>query len=193
MAQDLCVDYGPRTGRAFYSELHAQTTMSDLLFEETIAFLLGREFPAIIHFFDHSEIVDQWFLSATRDELPTSYFYVALTATGASVVDGKTPLHRLVVVNRMALAASVQRFARLIDGGSLDRIYGIADERYVIDTPKKLQDLFNTAICYRADLLAIDEGLFSVSMRDELLKESSALSFSAECRLISAQVVESLS
>jgi hypothetical protein len=167
--------------------------MSDLLFEETIAFLLGREFPAIIHFYDYWEITEQWFLPATHDERPTSYFYAALTRKGVTVMNGETASHRLVIVNRMALAASVQRYARLIDGGSLDRIYGIAHERYVIDTPQKLQDLFNTAICYRADLLAIDDSLFSLPLRDELLKESSALSFSGEFRLISSQVVESLS
>jgi hypothetical protein len=133
------------------------------------------------------------FPPARSKKWPASYFYAALTQKGVAVMDGETAPHRLIVVNRMALAASVQRYARIIDRGDFDRIYGIADEAYIIDTPQKLQDVFNTATGYRADLLAVDDALFSAPIRNELLKESSALSVSAECRIISSQVFESLS
>jgi hypothetical protein len=165
----------------------------ELVFETTVAMLLGREFQSIIHFYDYCEITEQRFPQATSEQRPTTYFYVALTPTGCSVMDGGTPSHRLIVVNRMELATSVQKYARLIDRGDFDRIYGIADEGYMIDRPEKLKELLDLAVCYRADLLAVDDSLFSDAIRNELLKESSELPLWAECRIISSQFLESLS
>jgi hypothetical protein len=160
--------------------------------EETAAIVLGREFESVIRFYDYWEIIEHWFRPATSEQRSPCYFYVALTRTGAAVVDGKTPSHRLIVVNQMASAATLQQCARMRDRGELDRIYGIADKGYVIDRPGKLKELFDIAVCHRADLLAVDDSLFLQPIRDELLKESSAIPLWPGCRIVSAHRIQSL-